>query len=82
MPSIEGYEPLRIHRLDVRAKLPAAMWRLVSIAERPDPFNDIRPVIVDDAGTRAVVLSASHYEALVYRLRDLERWAAEGEGEA
>ena len=73
---IAGYEPLRIHRLDVRAKL-AAVWRVLSVTERPDPYNDIRPVVVNDAGTVAVVLSASHYEALVYRLRDLERWATE-----
>lgn len=79
-----GYDRFRIERLHVKATLPAGVWRIVSVAERPGPYCDIRPVIVDDHGTPAVVLSAGHYEALVYRLRELEGWLAEydteGEG--
>jgi hypothetical protein len=81
MPTIDGYELLRVEPLHVRAKLPAAVWRVLSVAARPDPWCNVRPVVVDDAGTPAVVLTAAHYDELVCRLRDLETWAAEGEGQ-
>jgi hypothetical protein len=75
-----GMPPLRIEFLEVRSGLPAAVWKLLSVAERPgdDPFSDtVRPIIVNDKCTRAVVLTENHYNMLIGRLNDLDRWLGE-----
>ncbi len=74
-PIIDGYEPLRVELLPVKARLAPDVWRLLSVAATRKYDADIRPVVVDDKGTPAVVLTAAHYDELIDRLHDLERLA-------
>lgn len=78
MTTIEGYEPFRIELLSVKAKLPPDVWRLLSVAAEGRYGADARPVVVDDKGTYAVVLTAAHYDELIDRLRDIEAAVTEG----
>ena len=64
------YEAFRIGRIDCKAALPSALWRALSVAERPGRFGeDAQIVVVEDAGEQIVAMPTRHCEALVTRLR-------------
>ena len=68
------YEPFHIGRVDCKAALPSALWRALSVAERPGRFGeDAQIVVVEDAGEQIVAMPTRHYEALVTRLDEIEQ---------
>ncbi|HEV2128692.1 MAG TPA: hypothetical protein VGR22_08750 [Thermomicrobiales bacterium] len=72
-----GYTSFNVSVIHCKAKLPAAVWRSLSVAERPYVCQDITIVAVDDGGETAAVMLARHYDTLIERIRQLETWIGE-----
>ena len=73
-----GYEPLKVAFVECRTRLPAELWRALSIAERPsEGREDVAVVDVTDHGERVAVLPLRHYNTVMGRIDELERWLAE-----
>lgn len=72
-----GYSLLQVNTLRCKAHLPAATWRALAKAERPDVYGDVAIVAVEDGGETVVAIPTRHWNTIIDRIRELEAWAAE-----
>lgn len=72
-----GYSLFQINTMRCKAHLPAAAWRTLAKAERPDSYQDVSIVAVEDGSETAVVMPVRHYNTMIDRIRQLEAWVAE-----
>lgn len=69
-----------INRVDVRAKLPAEVWKAIAQAEVGD--DAITSVLVADGDCNVWLFSPRKYDLLMERIRGLEVQVAELTGDA
>lgn len=72
-----GYGLFRVNMIRCKAHLPAAVWRSLARAEREGVSPEVSIVAVEDGAEAAVVMPTRHYNEMLDRIRELERWVSD-----